>query len=85
MIIVAAAIQYADVVASLPRPARHHDIIDAWHTATGMCTRGSDMQGFLTSDGRFVSRYEALEIATAASQIVTKNGDPQKLFSEDMW
>ena len=42
-------------------------------------------QGFLTSDGRFVDRVEGLAIALAAGQVITKHGNPNQLFSEDMW
>lgn len=49
-------------------------------------------QGFLTSDGMFVDRVKANEIAVAAKQTLPApcNGTPfeqrgRQLFSEDLW
>jgi hypothetical protein len=53
----------------------------------GVCHRpfpGGPAQGFLTSDGRFVGRKEALEIAIKAKQILPQDGK-NELFSEDLW
>lgn len=83
--VVAAAICYGDIVAVMPQPSRHHDIIKAWHDATGQSTGGKCEQGFVTSEGRFVDRKVGLRIADRASQIIDKTGDPFRLFSEDMW
>jgi hypothetical protein len=49
-----------------------------------------DMQGFLTSTGRFVNRQEAWHIAKAASQIkwglsVSDNGAESQLISENLY
>lgn len=73
----------AGVVYDLPKPARHHDVIahmadkgvDAWP-----CT-----QGFTTSVGRYVDRFEAMDIAKAAGQLVGEPSMPDRLFSEDVW
>lgn len=81
--IVAAAIAWKGLVISKPRPARHHDVLNAAHEATGLVTL--DQQGFLTSDGDFVSREVALEMAKAAGQIVKKHGSLRELYSEDVW
>lgn len=82
--IVAAAI-YHNVTLSLPKPARHHTILQAmslllWLPAEALaaCT-----QGFMTSEGRFVNRVEAFYIASRAGQIGAK--DTPTLFSEDLW
>lgn len=40
-----------------------------------------DTQGFLTNQGRFVSRIEATKIAFKAGQITKRSGE---LFSEDL-
>lgn len=69
---------------SLPRPARHHDIIRAM-VDNGHKTPITGEQGFVTTRGRFVDRKEALEIATKAGQIIKKHGNPTILFSEDLW
>ena len=41
-------------------------------------------QGFMTTEGRFVRRREALEIAFKADQILHKHPDYNILYSEDM-
>jgi hypothetical protein len=51
---------------------------------------GRDMQGFVTSTGRFVNRQEAWHIAKAASQIkwglsVSDNGAESQLISENLY
>ncbi len=67
-------------VISMPRPARHHHILN---THGGLA--GAE-QGFLTSEGDFVDREEAFVIATAADQIVRRcGGDDGCLFSENLW
>jgi hypothetical protein len=42
-------------------------------------------QGFVTTDGMFVNRIDALLIAKANNQIITKHGSPQELYSEDLY
>lgn len=68
----------------LPQPRRHHDVI-AYMANQGVETPIVGEQGFITNNGRFVGRKEALAIATAAGQIITKHGNPDELFSEDVW
>ncbi len=62
---------------------RHHEVI-----AT-IVRKGFDAklfeQGFWTTLQRFVDRKEGLAIAKAAGQIKTKHGNPNLLFSEDLW
>lgn len=75
------AIQFEDgSVWTLPRPARHSDVIAARASATGC--KGSGRQGFITSRDRFVDRVEAVNIALAAGQIRQRKA---RLFSEDLW
>lgn len=53
----------------------------------GICKRpypGGDSQGFVTSNGMFVNREDAMNIAKAAGQIDT-NKESTLLFSEDLW
>jgi hypothetical protein len=78
--IVRAAVRYDGIVWSLPRPARHHHIIAAHAVVTLRC--GSGEQGFLTSEGRFVNRRAAAEIAWIAGQTAVER---YELFSEDLW
>lgn len=89
----AAAIKLGDVVWSVKRPARHHDVIAyilqerPWYKHVG------GVQGFVTDQGRFVERDEARRIA-AAGQIIKSDTDDhgipivrehRDLFSEDVW
>lgn len=68
-------------ICSMPRPARHGDIVQR------MPKEWWGTQGFLTSTGRFVSRKEAWVIAEAAGQILrcTSTSGPGTLYSEDLW
>ena len=43
-----------------------------------------DEQGFLTSEGVFVSRKHGMIIAKLAGQVPMDHG-PDELFSEDLW
>jgi hypothetical protein len=81
--IIRAAIMLDGRVWHLPPPKRHHDVISKiWNTRADP---GRGVQGFLTSDERFVDRIEGLRIASDAGQIIEKHGNPDELFSEDMW
>lgn len=83
--IVAAAIRTADgIIHIAERPGRHHTIINALSRPGGRAIL-PDEQGFLTNEGLFVSRGEALAIAMNAKQIVHKHHSFSELYSEDMW
>ena len=72
------------VVIDLPRPARHHNVIAKICEEPGVKYVGSDsVQGFITSEGRFVDRQEAFAIAANAGQIIIQSN--HILFSEDLW
>lgn len=84
------AIRYRDVgVVSLPKPARHGDIIFARHHVDRHVTSGLEEQGFVTNHKSFVDRKEGLRIALAAGQVKHKTGNTSgqnmELYSEDMW
>ena len=83
--IIAAAIQYGATI-SLPPPARHHTIIQTMDTEMGIdgTLAVPQLQGFLTSTGRFVNRVEGYYLAHLAGQILNGSKGPQ-LFSEDLW
>ncbi|MFA6046456.1 MAG: hypothetical protein WC718_15835 [Phycisphaerales bacterium] len=83
MTIERAAIRWGGRVWSLPRPARHHDVIALIHRATGAMGI-DDVQGFVTSTGRFVDRKDGAEIALASGQVEALRWPPN-LFSEDLW
>jgi hypothetical protein len=86
--IIAAAVQLNGVTLSLPPPARHFHIVNSLcetlEQPDGTRYAAPDDQGFLTDAARFVGRVEALEIATAAGQII-KPTPHRELFSEDVW
>jgi hypothetical protein len=65
----------------LGRPARHNNIIRHIHEKTGDINI-TGLQGFLTSDGDFVTRTDAARIAFAAGQITEEK---DQLYSEDLW
>ncbi len=71
------------IVLTLPKPARHHDILHSL-ADLGCVVRGAT-QGFLTSEGKFVDRTEAWSIALAADQIFRDHHIKGKLFSEHVW
>lgn len=80
------AIKYPDIgTLALPAPARHHHVMWTRLFVDGKKTGGEATQGFLTTHGRFVDRAEGLRIAKANDQIVVKHGNPNELYSEDMW
>lgn len=84
-LIVAAAIQIEGLIISLPRPARHGQVIasaDAAHVPAHMIT--TSCQGFLTSHGRFVNRVQARQLAFIAKQVEDTEHD-RDLVSEDLW
>jgi hypothetical protein len=85
--IVAAAIQINGVTISLPMPARHHTVMHSMSMALIPDERlSAATQGFLTSDGRFVNRVLARDIAFRAGQQPGRTGgDSPELFSEDLW
>lgn len=79
---------------TLPVPARHHHILHAMHEVLGWnrTTRRVEplegeariRQGFVLSNGEFVERAEAAQIALAAWQVTTLMAPPD-LYSEDLW
>jgi hypothetical protein len=86
-----AAIFHDGKVWTLPRPARHIDVMQhIWkelHYKTDddkLIVIGFETQGFVTSAGRFVRREPAARIAKQAKQIIALKWPP-KLYSEDLW
>lgn len=83
------AIRFQGRVWSLPKPARHSDVISLIHTVDPTVTTVNayeDDQGFLDSDGRYLNRRQALYNAQKNNQlkpgITIRAG---RLFSEDVW
>jgi hypothetical protein len=86
--IVAAACRSGDITISMPAPARHHDVLQAMHTA-GFTSEQVAIatQGFLDHRGLFLSRRTAKIVASQWGQITRQrleDGQPD-LFSEDLW
>jgi hypothetical protein len=82
--VVAAALRFG-VIYSMPAPARHHHILSEMNMA-GISREIilKAEQGFLLSNGLFVHRYYAKQVAVEAGQL--KGETPHKeLFSEDVW
>lgn len=84
------AILYEGKVWALPRPNRHHHIIQAMFKETGRGIAGPDIQGFVTNTGRFLNRADAFILASRNGQLDRSwhpqnsyNGD--RLYSEDLW
>lgn len=82
--IVAAACRVGHLTTSLPAPKRHGDIMRSIGAVGFNYIVGPDEQGFLTSTGRFVGRFEAADIAIASKQI-KQLAHPPQLYSEDLW
>ena len=82
--IVGAAIRYKELIITLPKPNRHHHILQLMFNLG--IKGGGEFQGFITSEGKYIDRKEAITIAMEAGQC--KNGKPElgyMLFSEDLW
>lgn len=84
--IVRAAIQYNGTIYSLPAPARHHNVMTLMLN-DNMPSEAMALQnqGFVTSTGRFVDRYEGCRIARAAGQLWRRPTPDDMLTSEDVW
>lgn len=84
--IAAAAIRTDDgEIWSLPRPARHNDVIRLIREAGCKLPVGGDSQGFLLSNGKFARRKPSLSIAVRAGQILDGRIIGGVLTSEDLW
>lgn len=80
--ILAAAAKINGRVYFVPRPQRHNAVLANIHLIEKEPFK--EEQGFITSTGRFVNRYEAGVIAVQCGQI-TKLQHPPQLYSEDLW
>ena len=85
--IVAAAVKVDRTIYTLPRPARHPDILDyiAEIDVTLLQKPHYHCEGFLTSENRFVNRYDAAQIARRAKQIINPDYLNDILYTEDLW
>lgn len=83
--IVAVAIQLGGVTFSLPRPARHHTVMHSLDLYLSTQDLAASTQGFVTSEGRFVNRCQARQIAHLSGQEPKTTGPAHELYSEDLW
>lgn len=83
MRILTAAIKANGMIITMPRPARHCNILAAMPAKMARAVLPSD-QGFLTDTGVFLRREEALDVAKHAKQL-RKETAHRELFSEDLW
>ncbi|TPJ76842.1 hypothetical protein FJ422_29470 [Mesorhizobium sp. B2-6-3] len=81
--IISVAISAFGIVASLPAPARHGDVLRKLYDFN-QTVIGGDAQGFLTNTGRYVNRRDAAVIALEAGQVDKLTAAPD-LYSEDLW
>lgn len=83
-VIVAAAVRTDDgAIHFMPKPTRHHHTIHALSRMLGPSNQRG-VEGFVTSNGIFVNRIEAMLIATANGQLL-KPSSKEELYSEDLW
>ena len=73
----------ADIIATMPRPARHKDIIWKLHEL-GISKIQFIDQGFIDDNGDFLQREEAANIALSNGQATSLHAPPG-LHSEDLW
>ena len=78
----AAILTRSGVVWSVARPKRHKHVFDLICKKPWRTTRLDVIEGFILSDGRFVDRKEAAEIAYRAGQI---QKPCRMLYSEHLW
>lgn len=81
--ILTAAIRQSGVIYTLPRPARHHDIIKHMVVDKGIPAPITGEQGFIDDHEGFIGRKSAFVIALKCNQVRLES--MPKLFSEDMW
>jgi len=81
------AIVYQDVLYTLPRPARHCDIIAEINKnlVNRKAPKIGMVQGFLLSNDQFADRVESAKAALASGQIEKLKFQKHQLFSEDLW
>ena len=75
-----AAVKLGGVIYTLPKPARHHDILHDMYQKLGRAPLAE--QGFLNDNGDFLNRTEAAKEALKCAQIAK---EVTVLFSENLW
>lgn len=70
------------------QPFRHHHLMQIqYEYGISSWDRGSAAQGFMSSHGRFLGRFEAMELAKNNGQLRARPGVvvQKKLYSENLW
>ncbi len=92
--IVSVAVKIGDLILSLPRPARHHNVVHMFNRLFKESSRPhwsyeEEVQGFLDDKGNFLTRLEAMtHVKECGQKLVARppNGyKGQELYSEDLW
>lgn len=82
------ALCIGDTVLTMPRPARHHVLLNEAFDRFGAERIGPADQGFLLSDGSYAGRKRAFLVAWEAGQVFPRKPEGYNgpdLFSEDLW
>lgn len=81
------ACKTGDLIYTMPKPARHNNIMNLAKRAGLDSQFQPDEQGFLLSDGSFADREEAYKVAKAAGQPWRRKPEihSEHLFTEDLW
>lgn len=78
------AVYFEGRIYSLPKPSRHGEVV---RSIGGMY--GPSVQGFLTSQGHFINRRQAMLLARRNGQLnrdMSENSyQGEDLYSEDLW
>jgi len=83
--VVSVALRKDDMIYSLPRPARHHDVIHKIYDVIDRQVTSEYEQGFLDSEGMFMDRETAMVFAKKNNQIIRLPVMSETLYSEDLW
>lgn len=87
-VILYAAIRHPDGrIFAVSRPGRHGHVQQLMEMLNSNSPEAMelDRQGFITSLGAWLSREDALVVATRNNQIIRKHPQNYELYSEDMW
>jgi hypothetical protein len=88
-VIIAAAIKFGDLVCHVPKPGRHYNVLHKLSNMGGSYDiRETEVHGFLTDEGEFLGRLDAMRHALASGQTLMRRAggyDGPELSSEDLW
>ena len=82
--ITAAAICIDGTIFTLPKPARHAQLMVMAESQAGRWP-DHDEQGFVNEHGEFMTRAQAFNEAMRCEQFTNEALAPGMLFSEDLW